>query len=100
MVYSIVFSERASKELNSTFKYLEENRSLRSANEFAAIVDEKINFIKSNPYQYPPFKNKKEIRRCVVTEQASFFYRILNDEVQIITLFDTRQNPAKLKIQT
>lgn len=98
MVYSIVFSERASMELNSTFKYLEENRSVKIADEFAKIVDKKINYIKSNPYQYPPFKNKKEIRRCVVTKQISFFYRILNEEIQIITLFDTRQNPSKLKI--
>lgn len=98
MVYSIVFSERASKELNSTFKYLEENWSVKIAKEFSATIDIKINFIKSNPYQYPPFKNKKEIRKCVVTEQISLFYRILNDEVQIITLFDTRQDIEKLKI--
>ncbi|MBK6536330.1 MAG: type II toxin-antitoxin system RelE/ParE family toxin [Ignavibacteria bacterium] len=99
MVYNIVFSERASKELNSTLKYIEENWSFKVADEFAKTIDKKISYVKSNPYQYPPFKNKKEIRKCVVTEQISFFYRILNDEVQIITIFDTRQSPSKLKLK-
>lgn len=72
MVYNIVFSERASKELNSTLKYIEENWSFKVADEFAKTIDKKISYVKSNPYQYPPFKNKKEIRKCVVTEQISF----------------------------
>ena len=98
MVYNVVFSARASQEINSTLQYLEENWSVKIAQEFAAKIDEKIEFIKSNPFQYPPFKNKKQIRRCVVTQQISFFYRILKDEVQI-TLFDDRQDPVKLKLK-
>ena len=99
MVFNLEFSERASQELNSTFQYLEENWSFTIANEFAKTIDEKINFIKSNPYQYPSYKNKRQIRRCVVTKQISFFYRILKVEIQIITFFDTRQSPAKLKLK-
>lgn len=97
MVFDIVLSERASKDLNSTLHYLEDKWSFKVADEFAKRIDVKINFIKENPYQYPPFKNKKQVRKCVVNEQVSLFYRILTQEVQIITLFDNRQNPSKLK---
>lgn len=34
--------------------------------------------------------------KCVVTKQTSFFYRILENEIEIITVFDTRQNPDEL----
>jgi len=37
----------------------------------------------------------------VVTKQTTFFYRVnfAKEEIEIITLFDTRQNPDKLKKQ-
>ncbi len=98
MVFNIVFSERASDELTSTLEYIENEWSLRISNEFTKIFNEKINHIKSNPYLYPPFKNKKQVRRCVVNKQTSLFYRIENEDVQIITLFDNRKNPKKLKL--
>jgi hypothetical protein len=35
----------------------------------------------------------------VVTKQTTFYYRVLKNkkELEIITIFDTRQNPNKLK---
>lgn len=93
------FFGKSFKGIKFNLKYIEENWSFKVADEFAKTIDKKISYVKSNPYQYPPFKNKKEIRKCVVTEQISFFYRILNDEVQIITIFDTRQSPSKLKLK-
>jgi hypothetical protein len=41
------------------------------------------------------------IYKCVVTKQKTFFY-LLNfakEEIEIITLFDTRQDPDKQKKQ-
>jgi len=98
VVFDIVFSERALGELTSILEYLESEWSFRISNEFTKILDEKINNIRSNPYLYPPFKNKIQLRRCVVTKQVSMFYSINNSEIQIITLFDNRKNPKKLKL--
>ncbi len=41
------------------------------------------------------------IYKCVVTKQTTFFYRInfIKEEIEIITLFDTRQDPDSLKQQ-
>ena len=35
---------------------------------------------------------------CVVSKQTTFFYRVNNirNEIEIITVFDTRQAPEKL----
>ena len=37
--------------------------------------------------------------KCVVTKQTTFYYRVSVElkEIEIITIFDTRQNPNKLK---
>jgi len=98
MVFDVVFSERASDELTSILDHIENEWSLRISNKFTKILDEKIHNVKSNPYLYPPFKNKKQLRRCVVTKQVSIFYSVKSSEVQIITLFDNRRNPKKLKL--
>jgi plasmid stabilization system protein ParE len=97
MVFDIVFSDRASFELTSTLEYIEHEWSLRISNEFTKTFNEKIN-IRTNPYLYTSFKNKKQVRKCVVNKQISIFYRIKKEEVQIITLFDNRKNPKKLKL--
>jgi len=99
MVYSVVFSERASAELTRILKYIEEGWSYKTANEFSFKVDEKINNLITNPFIYPAYKSKKFLRRCVITEQISMYYRIKNSEIEVITLFDTRQNPQKLKLK-
>ena len=41
----------------------------------------------------------KGLFKCIVTKQTTFYYRVLSDknEIEIITLFDTRQDPEKLR---
>jgi hypothetical protein len=53
------------------------------------------------PESCPKSKELGGIYKCVVTQQTTFYYRILADkkEIEIITLFDTRQDPDKLKGQ-
>lgn len=43
-------------------------------------------------------KFSKGLYKCIVTKQTTFFYRInmKEKEIEIITFFDTRQNPNKL----
>ncbi|CAL66109.1 hypothetical protein GFO_1135 [Christiangramia forsetii KT0803] len=47
----------------------------------------------------PKSSNFKDIYKCVVTEHTTFYYRIFSSkkEIEIITIFDTRQHPQKLK---
>lgn len=47
--------------------------------------------------QYPQSSLKSNlyggIFQCVVTRQTSFFYRVLDNEIEILTITDNRQNP-------
>lgn len=97
MVFSIIFSDRASDELTSVLEYIENEWSLRISNEFTKLFNEKIINIQSNPFLYPPFRNKKNVRRCIISKHVSLYYRIKSDEIQIITLFDNRRDPKSLK---
>ncbi len=98
MVFDLVFSKKASDDLHSILIYLEREWSLKVSKNFTKVLDRKLLQVASNPITYPAFKNKKQIRKCVVNKNISMFYRIRNREIQIITLFDNRKNPKTLVI--
>lgn len=76
-----------------------ENWSLKIRDKFISKLTEKIKQISSQPNSCPDSNEFDGLHKCVVTKQTTFYYRILNlsNEIEIITIFDTRQNPDKLK---
>ncbi|WP_442845354.1 hypothetical protein [Leeuwenhoekiella sp. H156] len=65
------------------------------------VFKERIEQISINPESCPKSNEFGGIYKCVVSKQTSFYYRILFNrrEIEIITIFDTRQNPDKLNKQ-
>jgi plasmid stabilization system protein ParE len=52
--------------------------------------------IKNNPELFPLINSELQIRKCVVTKHNSIFYRETNSRIEILRLYDTRQNPDNL----
>ena len=42
---------------------------------------------------------ERNIRYCLVNEHLAPVYRPPSDAVELLTLFDTRQSPGKLRLQ-
>jgi len=95
---NVYLSEQAEIKLLQLNNYLLENWNVIVRNEFIDKLTKKINQIASQPESCPKSKDFEGLFKCVVTKQTTFYYRILFDknEIEIITLFDTRQNPDKL----
>ncbi|MEP5338286.1 MAG: type II toxin-antitoxin system RelE/ParE family toxin [Algibacter sp.] len=95
----VFLSELAESKLLKLSEYLLENWSLKIRNKFIEKVSEKIKQISSQPDSCPKSSEFIGLYKCVVTKQTTFYYRISNDlkEIEIITIFDTSQNPDKLK---
>ena len=49
------------------------------------------------PEIYPKSQLKKCYRKAVINKQISIIYSIENNSILVHTLFDNRQDPAKLK---
>ena len=94
----VYFSELAESKLLSLTNYLLEKWSLKVRNDFVDKLSERIGQIIKQPKSCPESKFSKGLYKCVVTKQTTFFYRIKmkEKEIEIITFFDTRQNPNKL----
>jgi len=95
-IYEIRWSEEAVKNLNNIFDYLEKNWSEKEIKKFAQKLEKCINIIRTTPFAFPLSEIMK-IRRIVINRQITMYYEVASNVIYIITLFDTRQNPKKIK---
>ena len=95
-IYKIVWSDEALSNLKNILTYLENNWSTKEINKFATLLDRQLNRIQNNPFLFAESESRSTIRKSVLTKQVSIYYRIKNKTVELISLFDNRQNPKKL----
>ncbi|MEO8211306.1 MAG: type II toxin-antitoxin system RelE/ParE family toxin [bacterium] len=98
MAYKIEFSDEALNNLQENLNYLFKEWSDKVAIEFIDKLYFKLELISFQPYSYSKSYSNKQIRKCVVTKQISLIYKIIGKKVIILSLFDTRQSPDKLKL--
>ena len=98
MVKKITFSPEANERLKEIILYLVNEWSINYAAKFIDILDDKISNIKQFPMIYPTLEDNHDIHFCVINKQITLYYKINESEIEVITLFDTRSNPSKLKI--
>ena len=95
----VFLSELAESKLLKLSQYLLENWNLKTRDKFIEKLTGKIEQISLQPESCPQSSEFKGLYKCVVTKQTTFYYRISRElnEIEIITIFDTRQNPKKLR---
>lgn len=94
----VFLSELAERKLLKLSEYLLEKWNLKTRDKFIEKLTEKIEQISLQPESCLQSSEFKELYKCIVTKQTTFYYRISTEsnEIEIITVFDTRQNPDKL----
>uniref|UniRef100_UPI00404AC61D type II toxin-antitoxin system RelE/ParE family toxin n=1 Tax=Flavobacterium sp. TaxID=239 RepID=UPI00404AC61D len=96
MKRKVVISKTAERKLAQLFDYLLEHWSEKVKTEFIKKLDRNIEIIRAQPEIFPESKKGKLLRKCVVTTQTTIYYRFNSAQIDIVTIFDTRQNPKKL----
>ena len=96
--YKIIWTDEAFRNLENIITYLEKFWTEKEIRKFARLLDKQLILIKKNPALYPFSKKSDDIRKSVLTKQITLYYRIIEREIYLISLFDSRQNPDKLKI--
>lgn len=99
MSKSIIWSPLSEKDLEQILGYLKTNWNLMVDNQFINITEQSINQIAKNPKQYPLINRKLRIRKVVLTKHNSLFYRESKNHIDILRIYDTRQDPYKLKFK-
>ncbi len=97
MTREVVISKLAQRKLEDLFEYLTNRWSERVKQDFIRKLTHFISIIQSYPESVPESEKQKGLHRCVVSKQTTLFYRFDSKRIQVVTLFDTRQQPKKLK---
>ncbi|WP_430907693.1 type II toxin-antitoxin system RelE/ParE family toxin [Maribacter sp. 2-571] len=97
----VFISELAENKLKKLTEYLLKQWGFKVKKDFLTKLTSKIQQIRSLPESCPKSNEFGGIYKCVVTKQTTLFYRVNFErkEIEIITLFDTRQDLEKLKQQ-
>ena len=96
--YRILWTDFALTELEKTLEYLQENWTEKELRNLAAKLDETVALLSQNPTLFQVSEIKKEIRRVVILKHNTLYYRIMNEQVEIISFFSNRQSPKKRKL--
>jgi plasmid stabilization system protein ParE len=93
----VFLSPLAEKKIEDLLNYLEAEWSPKSRNNFLLKVKQSVKQIAEQPKSCIESKEFKGLFKYVVSKQTSFYYRILKDEIEIITLIDNRQDPKEIE---
>lgn len=96
--YKILWTDFALKELENTVEYLKENWTEKELHNLASKLEETLSIIAQNPKLFPESDIKKDVYRVVVLKYNTLYYRLIRDQIEIISFFSNRQNPKKRKI--
>jgi plasmid stabilization system protein ParE len=96
----IILSKRASKRLENLLEFLELEWSIKVKNDFIKKLDKSLKQIQKFPESCQETSFVKGLHMLIVTKQTSVFYRYDSQTITIVTLFDNRMNPDKLKKET
>ncbi|NMH24193.1 type II toxin-antitoxin system RelE/ParE family toxin [Flavobacterium solisilvae] len=97
--YKILWTDNALKELEKTITYLEEHWTEKELRNLANKLEEIVSLISQNPNLFQVSDVKKDIRRAVVLTYNTLYYRVTNNQVEIISFFSNRQSPKKRKLK-
>ncbi|QRM88285.1 type II toxin-antitoxin system RelE/ParE family toxin [Lacinutrix sp. WUR7] len=95
---NVYFSPIAAQKLIKLSTYLLENWNKKVRDAFVEKLKNKMQQISIYPQSCNESKTTKGLFKCVVTKQTTIYYRIheAKQEIEVVTLFDTRQHPVKL----
>jgi plasmid stabilization system protein ParE len=97
-VRKLIWSDRALEDNRKLVDYLLNEWGVEITLRVTGEIDQTLLYIENHPEHFPIVKKRNNIRRCVASPQTSIYFKVSKDTIEIITLFDNRQNPKKRKL--
>jgi plasmid stabilization system protein ParE len=94
----IRWTEEATKNLESIIIYLESNWTSKELTKFFQKLEKQLLLLSLFPEAYPFSIRRRKIHRCVLSKILTIYYTVEDEYLVLLSIFDTRQHPSKLKI--
>jgi plasmid stabilization system protein ParE len=88
----ISITDEAKEQVANIADYLASEWSPRIRDNFLHKIDKAVFTISQMPFAFPEAENLPDIRRCVIHKYTSIYYRVKPDEIEILAVWDNRQD--------
>ncbi len=95
MAYEIEWASNALNDYENILNHLITKWSYDIAENFVLKLEKKLETLCSQPLIGIASTSQKNIRSILITKQNRLFYRVKPNQIEILNIFDTRQNPQK-----
>ena len=92
----VIWSPLSEIDIGNILDYVEKNWGNKVVLSFIDLIENQINQISTNPKQFPIIYKRKRVRKCVLTKHNTLYYRESKYYVEILRIYDTRQDPSTL----
>ena len=93
----VIISPQAKTDIEAILLYLKNNWNQKIIDRFLLKLETFYTIISINPRLFGYYSKRRNIRNYAITKQQVIYYRNRRKVVEVITVFDTRQSPLKLK---
>lgn len=93
----IFWSEESLNNLEDILAYLYHKWTEKEVANFKSKLSSQLDLISKFPNLFPASEMNPNLRKAVLSKQTTVFYQVQNENIYIVYLFDTRQNPDKIK---
>jgi plasmid stabilization system protein ParE len=95
MASKIIVTKRFRQNVIETYDYILNTFSSKAASHFLDRIERRIDFIAAHPEAGKPSQKRKNVRCVLFPPHNQIYYRFENERIEILLLFDMRQNPNK-----
>lgn len=90
--YEIIYKKRFQKKFLLLIEYLSKEWNLKVTDNFIATFQGKINQLSSNP-NMGKASTALNVRTILITKHNRLYYRVKQNTIEVINMYDTRANP-------
>jgi plasmid stabilization system protein ParE len=94
MAYEIIWLPKAEERFDEIIDYLQQNWNDKVITAFIHKTNKSLSQIKRRPEIFRR-SQKMDIYEVLITKHNLLLYRINGNRIELLTFFDTRQNPNK-----
>lgn len=98
MAKEIIWAPKALEDYRKVFDYLTYKYDTTVANDFTDKIVLLLGKLASGNLIFKQSETIKGVNEVLITKQNLLLYRVKNNEIELLTIFDTRQHPNKKKL--
>jgi len=95
--HKIIWSDQALEDVEYTVNYLYEEWSQTAVTNFYKKLERTLKIISTMPNSGKAYPDEPLIRSLGVSKLITLYYEINKNSIEILSLFDNRQNPERDK---